>query len=112
MLLVKKDGNTKLCMDYRQLNKLTIKNKYHLPRIDDLMDHLHDIMVFSKKDLWFKYHQILVKEEDAQKTTLKSRYGNYEYVVKFFGVTNASTLFIDYMKRIFRPFLERLLWSL
>ena len=88
-------------MDYRQLNKLTIKNKYLLPRIDDLLDQLRGAVVFSKIDLRFGYHQILVRPEDVQKTTFRSRYGHYEYVVMSFGVTIALAIFIDYVNRIF-----------
>ena len=102
MLLVKKkDGSSRLCVDYRQLNKMTIKNKYLLPRIDDLMDQLHGSAVFSKIDMRSGYQQILVKEDDVQKTAFRSRYGHYEYVVMPFGVTNAPTVFMDYMNRIF-----------
>jgi len=107
LLVKKKDGGSRLCVDYRQLNKLTIKNKYPLPRIDDLMDQLHWALVFSKIDLRSGYHQILVKAEDVEKVTFRSRYGHYKYVVMPFGVTNAPTLFMDYMNRIFRPFLDK-----
>jgi len=86
---------------------MTIKNKYPLPRIDDLMDQLHGSSVFSKIDLRSGYHQILVKVDDVQKTAFKSGYGHYEYVVMPFGVTNALTVFMDYMNRIFRPFLDK-----
>jgi len=103
----KKDGSSRLCVDYRQLNKLTIKNKYLLPRIDDLLDQLKRAWVFSKIDFRSGYHQILVKPEDVQKTAFRSRYGHYEYVVMPFGVTNALVVFMDYMNRIFRPWLDK-----
>jgi len=73
----KKDGSSSLCIDYRQLNKLTIKNKYPLLRIDDLMDHLYGAVVFSKIDPRSGYHQILVETEDVQKTVFRSRYCHY-----------------------------------
>jgi len=108
MLLVKKkDGSSCLCVDYRQLNKMTIKNKYPLLIFDDLMDQLDGSSVFSKIDLRSGYHQILVKVDDVQKTAFRSRYGHYEYVVLPFGVTNDLTMFMDYMNRIFRPFLDK-----
>ena len=108
MLLVKKKGRSScLCVDYRQLKKMTIKNKYPLSRIGDLMDQLHGASAFSKIDLRSRYHQILVKADDVQKTAFRSRYGHYEYVVMPFGVTNAPAVFMDYMNRIFRPFFDK-----
>ena len=108
MLLVKKkDGSSRLCVDYQQLNKMTIKNKYPLSRIDDLIDQFHGSLVFSKINLRSGYHQILLKVDDVHKTTFRSRYGHYEYVVMPFGVTNASAMFMDYMNWIFRPFLDK-----
>ena len=106
LLVKKKDGSSRLCVDYRQLNKLTIK-KNPLIRIDDLLDQLKGARVFSKIDLRSGYHQILVRPEDVKKTTFRSRYDHYEYVVMPFGVTNAPTVFIDYMNRIFRPWLDK-----
>jgi len=101
LLVKKKDGSSRLCVDYRQFNKMTIKNNYPLLRIDDLMDQLHGSAVFSKIDLRSGYHQILVKDDDVQKTAFRSRYGHYEYVVMPFAVTNAPAVFMDYMNRIF-----------
>jgi len=107
MLLVnKKDGSMRLCIDYRQLNKVTIKNRYPLPRINDLMDQLVGAHVFSKIDLRSGYHQIKVKDEDMQKTTFRTRYRHYEYTVMPFGVTNAP-VFMEYMNRIFHTYLDR-----
>jgi len=107
MLLVKKkDGSMRLCIDYRQLNKVMIKNRYPLPRIDDLMDQLVGARVFSQIDLRSGYHQIKVKDEDMQKTAFRTRYGHYEYSVMAFGVTNASGVFMDYMNRIFHAYLD------
>ena len=106
MLVKKKDGSIRLCIDYRQLNKVTIKNRYHLPRIDDLMDQLVGACVFSKIDLRSDYHQIRVKSEDVPKTAFRTRYGHYEYLVMPFGVMNAPSVFMDYMNRIFHPYLD------
>ena len=93
-------------MDYRQLNKVTIKNRYPLPRIDDLMDQLVGAEVFSKIDLRSGYHQIRDKVEDISKTAFRTRYGLYEYSVMPFGVSNALGVFMEYMNRIFHPFLD------
>ena len=106
-LAKKKDGNMKLCVDYWQLNKVTIKNRYPLPRIDDLMDQLVGAEVFGKIDLRPGYHHIRVKAEDISKTAFGTRYGHYEYNVMPFGVTNVLGVFMEYMNRIFHPFLDR-----
>jgi hypothetical protein len=108
MLLVKeKDGKSRLRVDYRQLNKVIVKNHYPLLRIDDLMDQLRGAVVFSKIDLKSGYHQIRVKKEDIQKTAFRTRYGHYEYLVMPFGVTNAFAVFMDYMNRIFSLYLDQ-----
>src|SRR3954463_3136943 len=107
LLVKKKEDSMRLCVDYRQLNKVTIKNRYPLPRNDDLMDQLVGASVFSKIDLRSRYHQIRVKEDDIQKTAFRTRYGHYEYSVMPFGVTNAPRVFMEYMNRIFHTYLDR-----
>jgi len=108
MLLVKKKGDKmRLCVDYRLLNTVTIKNKYPLPRIDDLMDQLVGAQVFRKIDLRSKYHLIRVKSEDIPKTAFRIIYGHYEYFMMPFGVTNAPDVFVEYMNRIFHPYLDQ-----
>ena len=97
----------RLCVDYRQLNKVTTKNKYPLPRIDDVMDQLQGATLFSKIDLWSRYHQIQVREEDTPKTAFQTRYRHYEYTIMSFRLTNAPTIFMDYMNRILRLYLDK-----
>ncbi|GMJ08520.1 hypothetical protein HRI_004521200 [Hibiscus trionum] len=97
----------RMCIDYRQLNWLTVKNKYSLPRINDLFDQLRGALVFLKIDLRSGYYQLKVKECDVPKTAFRTRYGHYEFLVMPFGLTNAPTAFMDMMNRVFRDYLDR-----
>jgi hypothetical protein len=107
LFVKKKDGSMRLCIDYRELNKVTVKNKYPLPRIDDLFYQLHDSQVFSKIELRSEYHQLKIKEKDIQKTAFRTHYGNYEFLVMPFGLTNAPAAFMDMMNRTFRELVDR-----
>ncbi|GKC35277.1 putative reverse transcriptase domain-containing protein [Tanacetum coccineum] len=103
----KKDGSFQMCIDYRKLNKLTVKNRYPLSRIDDLFDQLQGSRVYSKIDLRSGYHQLRVREEYIPKTAFRKRYGHYEFQVMSFGLTNAQAVFIDLMNRVCKPYLDK-----
>ena len=97
----------RLCINYRQLNKLTVKNKCLLPRIDDLFNQLKGTSIFSKIDLRSGYHQLRIKDVDVHKTAFRTRYEHYEFLVMSFGLTNASTNFMDLMNRVFRLYVDQ-----
>ncbi|KAJ9548849.1 hypothetical protein OSB04_021392 [Centaurea solstitialis] len=107
LFVKKKDGSMRMCIDYRELNKLTVKNRYPLPKIDDLFDQLQGAAWFSKIDLRSEYHQLKVREEDVHKMAFRTRYGHFEFIVMPFGLTNAPAAFMDLMNRVCRPMLDR-----
>jgi hypothetical protein len=103
----KKDGSWRLCIDYHQLNKATIKNQYMLSRIDDLFDQMKGATVFSKIDLRSGYHQLRIKEDDVSKTAFKMRFGNYDFTILPFGLTNAPEVFMSLMNGVFHEYLDK-----
>jgi hypothetical protein len=107
LFVEKNDGTQRMCADYRSLNEVTIKNKYPLPRIEDLFDQKKGASVFSKIDLRSGYHQLKIQESNIPKTAFRTRYGLYEYIVMSFGLTNAPAYFMYLMNKVFMEYLDR-----
>jgi hypothetical protein len=103
----KKEGTLRVCIDFRQLNKVTINNKYPFPRFDDLFDQLKCARMFSKIDFRSGYHQVRIKEEDIGNKTFKTRYGHYEFTVVSFGLSNAPIVFMSLMNGVFKEYLDK-----
>jgi hypothetical protein len=106
LFVSKKDGSRRMCVDYRSLNEVTIKNKYPLPRIEDLFDQMKGAKIFSKIDLRSGYHQLKIRAEDVHKRAFITRYGLYEFLVMLFGLTNVLTYFMNLMNKVFDSRLE------
>nr|GFB13863.1 putative reverse transcriptase domain-containing protein [Tanacetum cinerariifolium] len=107
LFVKKKDGSFRMCIDDRELNKLTVKNRYPLPRIDDLFDQLQGSSVYSKINLRSGYHQLRVQEENISKAAFRTRYEHYEFQVMLFSLTNAPAVFMDLMNRVCKPYLDK-----
>ncbi|GJT88053.1 putative nucleotidyltransferase, ribonuclease H [Tanacetum coccineum] len=107
LFVKKKDGSIRMSIDYRELNKLTVKNRYPLPRIDNLFNQLQGARYFSKIDLWSGYHQLRVHEDDIPKTAFRTRYRHFEFMVMPFGLTNAPAVFMDLMNRVCKMYLDK-----
>ncbi|GKA60882.1 putative reverse transcriptase domain-containing protein [Tanacetum coccineum] len=107
LFVKKKDGSFRMCIDYKELNKLTVKNRYPLPRIDGLFDQLQGLQFFSKIDLRSGYHQLRVHGDDIPKTAFRTRYRHFEFTIMPFGLTNAPAIFMDVMNRVCRPYLDK-----
>ncbi|GJU14924.1 putative reverse transcriptase domain-containing protein [Tanacetum coccineum] len=107
LFVKKKDRSFRMCIDYQELNKLTVKNRYPLPRINDLFDQLQGSSIYSKIDLGSDYHQLRVREEDIPKIAFMTRFGHYEFQVMPFGLTNAPAVFMDLMNQVCKPYLDK-----
>jgi hypothetical protein len=107
LFMEKKDGTQRMCVDYRSLNEVTIKNKYPLPHIEDLFDQMKGLSVFLKFDLRSGYHHLKIWESDIPKTAFRTRYGLYEYTVMSFRLTNALAYFMYLMNKVFMEYLDK-----